>query len=79
MNMKFEFKEKDLSKEVIYEALPWGMFKMTIDEKPTIGYKMGVAAIFFEEDRIVFVNALENRNQRIFLHLPNAKITVEEL
>ena len=79
MSMKFEFKEKDLSKEMAYINLPYGMFKMTIDGKATIGYKLGVAAIFFEEDRIVFVNVLENRDERWFLPLPNVKITVEEL
>jgi hypothetical protein len=79
MGITFEFKEVDTSKEKTYEELPEGMFRMTEDNRLSIGYKFGAFSIFFEPQKIILGNTIQRKNDRIFLPLPNVKITIEEL
>ncbi len=80
MGMSFEFKEVDTSKEKTYEDLPIGMFKIIDDVgRVSIGYKLGMSSIFFEHQRIVYGNTIIKAKEKIFLPLPNVKITIEEL
>ncbi len=79
MGMSFEFKEVDMSKEKTYEELPEGMFRIIDDRGLSIGYKFGAFSIFFEHQRIILGNTIQGREEKIFLPLPNVKITIEEL
>jgi hypothetical protein len=79
MGMTFEFKEVDTSKEKTYEDLPEGMFRMLDDNRLSIGYKFGAFSIFFGHQKIILGNTIQRQKDKIFLPLPNVKITIEEL
>lgn len=79
MTIEFEFKEVDSTKEKTYEDLPIGMFRITDNRGLSIGYKFGASAIFFENQRIIYGDTIQRAKEKIFLPLPNVKITIEEL
>ena len=79
MKMHFEFKEVDKNKNMTYEDLPEGMFKIDDGNRISIGYKFGAFSVFFEQGKMVLGNTIQRAKERIFLPLPNVKIIVEEL
>lgn len=79
MGMSFEFKEVDTSKKKTYEELPEGIFRIVEGDRISIGYKFGAFSIFFESQKIILGNTIQRAKEKIFLPLPNVKITIEEL